>query len=538
MGRFATFMISGTHRRIRRVLAFIAIFIVLASGAAWIASEQVAQNLRVDIARSLATYGGLRSNIVTIFNAMETDLTQEPCSAGFISQIRRIAFLPYGISELLYAPDGRILCAGNVGWLDIPMDLGPPDVEASDDFGIALWLSRSLAPIGLSNLSGTIARRGDYALVIPPQFLPAMSGSDIFEEELVYNVGPDLWMHRAGIEGLYDTALLAPSPVVLGLFQGALHQFACDPAGEHCVAARTPLLPLMRQRAAAIILILGALGVLAAWLTQQVCGMAERHWSFEARFLRRFEKQSLVCAYQPLLNLRNDRVTGCEVLARWRDVDGAIVLPDQFLPIVEKHGLTERFTAMVAASAHVDLVQHLGTETRLQVNFNIFPRDLDAARLVPIFSAFLVPDSPFEVVVELVETAEVEPETAQVEIERLRAAGIGVYIDDFGAGYSSMQNLAGLSIDGVKLDRSFAMAPEHSVMSRMLDHAIELVHASGRKLVVEGVETSDRLDALKAGGRVDFAQGYGIARPLTIEAFAAFMAENGTKHGGPAARVA
>lgn len=92
-----------------------------------------------------------------------------------------------------------------------------------------------------------------------------------------------------------------------------------------------------------------------------------------------------------------------------------------------------------------------------------------------------------------------------------------------------MHNLAALSIDGVKLDRSFAMAPDHSVMATMLDHAIDLVQAAGRSLVVEGVETMDRLRALKATGMVDFAQGYGISRPLLIEPFAAHMAEHGPR---------
>ncbi|ODT71978.1 MAG: hypothetical protein ABS75_05735 [Pelagibacterium sp. SCN 63-23] len=538
MGRFATFMISPTHRRIRRALAFTTMFFLFAGGAAWIVSEQLAQGLRAEIGRSLAAYGTLRANIVTIFDTMDAGLTAQPCSEPFIEQMRRITFLPDGISELLYAPDGRILCAGNSGWLDSPVELGAADVPASDEFGIALWLDRPLAPIGLPDLSGTIAHRGDYALVIPPQLMPEANGSDGLEEELVYRVGPDQWIHRSGIEGLHASALLAPQPFVLGLFHGVLYQTACDTAAEHCVAARTPLLPLVQQRLAAIALVLGALGVLAAWLTQQLCGMVERHWSFEARFLRRFDQRGLVCAYQPLLNLHNDHITGCEVLARWRDVDGTVVLPDQFLPIVEKHGLTERFTAMVVDRAHADLVQHLSGDQPLQVNFNIFPGDLIAARLVPMFAPLLADGARFEVVVELVETAEVEPEAAQVEIEKLRQAGIGVYIDDFGAGYSSMRNLAELSIDGVKLDRSFAMAPEDTVMARMLDHAIELVHASGRRLVVEGVEAPERLAALKSGGRVDFAQGYGIARPLTIEAFAAFLAEYGSSANGASRRFA
>ncbi|MBE7734574.1 EAL domain-containing protein [Devosia faecipullorum] len=525
MGRFATFLISGTHGRLRRSLVWLAVFMVLLGGAGWIAAEQVSQSMRAEIGRSLATYGTLRNNIVAIFDAMDEGLTAAPCSEAFLGEMRRIAFLPHGISELLYMPEGSVVCAGNEGWLETPMDLGPPDIAASDQFGIALWLGRSLAPLGLDNLTGTIARRGDYGLVAPPQFIPSGDKPAGFEEELVYRVGPDLWRHRAGTEGLHEAALVAPQQAVLGLFQGVIHQYACDSAEEHCVAARAPLLPIAMQRLAAIALVLAVLAVLAAWLAQQICGVIERHWSFEARFLRRFDKDALVCVYQPLLNLRSGRITGCEVLARWRDVDGSIVLPDRFLPIVEQHGLTERFTAMVAARTHKDLARNLPGDLRFQVNFNIFPRDLDAARLVAIFAPLLAPGLPFEVVVELVETAEVEPATAQIEIEKLRKAGIGVYIDDFGAGYSSMHNLAVLPIDGVKLDRSFAMAPEHSVMARMLDHAIELVHASGHPLVVEGVETQQRLDALKAGGRVDFAQGYGISRPLTIEAFAAFLAE-------------
>lgn len=526
MGRFATFVISGTHGRLRRWLVWLTVFLLLLGGAGWIAAEQVSQTMRAEIGRSLATYGTLRSNIVAIFDAMDERLTAAPCSEAFLGQMRRIAFLPYGISELLYMPEGSVVCAGNEGWLDAPMELGLPDVAASDQFGIALWLERPLAPLGLEDLTGTIARRGEYGLVAPPQFIPSGDRPGGFEEELVYRIGPDLWRHRAGTAGLHEAALMAPQPAVLGLFQGVLHQYACDGAGEHCVAARAPLLPLAMQRLAAIALVLAVLAVLAAWLAQQICGVVERHWSFEARFLRRFDKGALLCVYQPLLNLRSDRITGCEVLARWRDVDGSIVLPDRFLPIVEKHGLTERFTAMVAARAHKDLARNLPGDRRFQVNFNIFPRDLDAARLVPVFAPLLAPGLPFDVVVELVETAEVEPETAQVEIEKLRKAGIGVYIDDFGAGYSSMHNLAVLPIDGVKLDRSFAMAPEHSVMARMLDHAVELVHASGRPLVVEGVETRQRLDVLKAGGRVDFVQGYGISRPLTIEAFSAFLAEH------------
>lgn len=527
MGQLVSFMISDSHRRLRRAMVWFCAFVLMLSGAAWITAGQVAQNMRLEVDNSLRIYGSLRSTIVSIFDAMDAELTSVPCSVGFTDAMRRIAFLPDGISELLYAPGGKVLCAGNAGTLEPPLDLGAPDIAPSDEFGIALWIDRPLAPIGLVGLQGTIAGRGDFALAIPPQFVPAHAGPDWMEQELLYRAGADIWMHRAGVEGLLAEANQAPQPAPLGMFAGVLHQAGCDTAGEHCVAARAWLWPLAQQRIPAIVVVLFTLAVLAAWLAQQVCALFERHWSFEARFLRHFRPESVLCAYQPLLNLHDNQVSGCEILARWLDVDGTIVMPDQFLPIVEKHNLTERFTAMVVASAHDDLSRRLPPTARLQLNFNIFPRDLDAQRLIPIFEPFLAQGSRFAPVIELVETAEVNTATAPAEIEKLRLAGIGVYIDDFGAGYSSMHNLACLAVDGVKLDRSFAMASDDSVMGRMLDHAIDLIHAAGRVLVVEGVETRERLEKLKARGRVDFAQGYGIARPLTIEAFAGFLAGQG-----------
>lgn len=537
MGRLATFLISETHQRLRRTLLWLLAFLLLTGGAVWVASEQAAQNMRAEITRSLVTYGSLRANIVAIFDAMEANLTASPCSDGFRAEMRRIAFLPYGISELLYAPDGAVLCSGNAGRLAAPLDLGPPDVAASDQFGIALWLDRQLDAIGLDGMKGTIASRGDFALVVPPQFIPSNIGLGWMEQELVYGVGGGRWLHRAGVEGVHAAALLAPQLAPAGIFHGVLYQYACDPAAEHCVAGRVPLLPMLLQQAPAVLLVLAVMAVLSAWLTQQFCGLVQKHWSFEARFLRHLGRGSVVCAYQPLLELRSGLVTGCEVLARWRDLDGTIVSPDRFLPIVEKHGLTERFTAMVVAQAYEELGPRLPANMRLQVNFNIFPRDLNAARLIPLFASFREPDSPFDIVVELVETAEVQIETAQIEIERLREAGIRTFIDDFGAGYSSMHNLAALPIDGVKLDRSFAMAPDHSVMARMLDHAIDLVQASGRALVVEGVETQERLEALKADGRVDLAQGYVISRPLLIDAFMPFLAKRGQRPAGRRKRL-
>jgi EAL domain-containing protein (putative c-di-GMP-specific phosphodiesterase class I) len=107
----------------------------------------------------------------------------------------------------------------------------------------------------------------------------------------------------------------------------------------------------------------------------------------------------------------------------------------------------------------------------------------------------------------------------------LHRYGIKTQLDDFGTGYSNIQNLATLAIDGVKLDRSFAMSAEGSLMCKMLGNAIDMVHAAGHRITVEGVETEERLRMIEATGQVDFVQGYLVSRPLDIARFVQVLGE-------------
>ena len=232
------------------------------------------------------------------------------------------------------------------------------------------------------------------------------------------------------------------------------------------------------------------------------------------------------------MNLASGEIAGCEVLARWRDIDDTVVFPDRFIEIVKRRGLTMELTRLVARRAFDELSAAIPEGRVLHVSFNIFPQDLDSARLIRLFSPFTARPDRFCVILEIIESDEM-PVGAQREIEALRRAGIKTYIDDFDTGYSNMHNLAGLSVDGVKLDRSFAMAPDNSMMAQMLRHAVEMIEATGRVMVVEGVETAERLALLRRmQAKVDFAQGYFIARPLDIAAFAAFLEESSLRPFG------
>lgn len=524
MSRLAGYLISARHQGALRLGLWTFAFLVIAALAAGLVAQQVTQAMHQETQRLLSDYERLRTNVAGALDQMEKRLQADPCSAPFLEEMRRIAFLPDGINELFYLDDGSIACTANLGVLASPVDLPAPNLTQWEPLGFAVWLDADLGQLDLPGLSGSYAVHGDFGVVVPTQALPTGSARWM-EEELILRANDGRWWHRAGQTGLYEVARPYEGSNY-ALVDGALVSLQCDSIGFYCVAGRAALSDLLALGWGTVVAILLVSAILAAWFAQTVHLALARYWSLEARFLRHLSADTIVCYYQPLYDLRKGCTTGCEVLARWRDVEGAILSPDRFLPFVEKHGLTRQFTEMVVERAAADLAT-LKVEGRLQVNFNIFPADLDASVLLPLFEILLSQPERYSVVLEIVETGEVQLEAATGEIAQLREAGLKVFIDDFGAGYSSLHNLAALPLDGVKLDRSFAMAPDHSVMAKMLEHAIDLVASSGRLLVVEGVETADRMEALRRSGKVDFLQGYFISRPLPLEAFERYLRTHG-----------
>lgn len=526
MGSFVGLLISNRHQRIIRALLFLVVFAVALTLAVAFTVSQVRDNMQVQVNAGLQQYVRLRSNIDHAFEALRREATAEPCSDAFTQQLRRVAYLPDGLNEFLYVPDGVAQCTSNLGRLARPYDLGVPDyapASSGTPSGVAFWIDRRLDFLALTGLTGTIVRHGDFGVVVPPQPLP-VSGPRWMSTEVVFK-GPDgRWWHRAGEPGIYRRHLADAQGDHLLPHAGDFHLVACDEVGLYCMAAEATVANLFAFGSLTASVMVAICLVVAGWLSGQIHTLFRRFWAFEARFLRHFDAASIVCAYQPIMELKSGRITGCEVLVRWRDVDDRIVFPDQFLPVIEKRGLTMELTRYVVERAQTDLARHLPDGVRLQLNFNIFPRDLNAHRLVPMFVGF-VSAGHYQVVVEIVETDALDIDSAIREIRALREAGIGTYLDDFGAGFSNIQHLAALPLDGVKLDRQFAMASDDSLTGQLLTSALQMISQSGRFTVVEGVESPARLAMLRASGMVDFVQGYLISRPLDIAAFAAFIAE-------------
>ncbi len=522
MSTIVNALIAGRHRRLLRGVLWGAIFAALLGLGYGFVHWQVRSYIRHDQRAELARINSIRTGVVDALRMLQRDATAAPCSPDFLAQMRRVAFLPDGLNEFLYAPGGRIECSTSRPSFEPPVMLAAPDITTPKSNDPSWRVDRDLASIGLVGVIGTIAQIGNFAVAIPPYSRYENESPWLHKELVARGADGKVWS-VAGDRGLFEK-LEAEKHPSLGAGLTTLTSSICDPAGPYCVASRVNLfdwakdwLPILSSTI--------LLAALFAWVcANNIADWLASYWSFEARFSRRLNAQSIVVAYQPLVDLKTDDIVGVEVLARWRDVDGTLVAPGRFIDIVARSGRTGEFTQMVVDRAYAELSGHIGRDMPLEVSFNVFASDFDSTDLLNTFGKFLAEPQRFRPAVELVENHDIDYESAQCTIEALAAAGVRTFIDDFGTGYSSIERVARLAVHGVKLDRSFAMSPPDSVMGRMLVQVIEIIKTTGRLIIVEGVETLARLNVLRATGLVDYVQGYVISRPLDINELSALLA--------------
>ena len=233
--------------------------------------------------------------------------------------------------------------------------------------------------------------------------------------------------------------------------------------------------------------------------------------------------------FQPKFDLARRRVTGMEALLRWRHETRGFVSPAVFVAVAEANGLIGQLSSLVLERtlAQIRVWRSMGFD-ELRVSVNVSPMQLRAESLVDDTLTALreagVEGRQLEI--ELTETSVLDrPDEARVALEALRSAGVGISMDDFGTGYTSLALLADLPLDTVKIDRSFIVAMEGSERSRaVVESIITMAHALKLRVVGEGIEEPRQLETLAALG-CDEIQGYLISRPLPADEVTAFLVE-------------
>ena len=230
-------------------------------------------------------------------------------------------------------------------------------------------------------------------------------------------------------------------------------------------------------------------------------------------------------AYQPKLDLRTGRIVAVEALVRWDHPERGALAPDTFIPLIEQHGRAADLTLHVMARALADARAWRDSGCPLGIAVNISAtllHDRDFLhRLEQALRAGGVPAD--QVILEVTESAAMaDPEAAVSALEGWRSLGVGVSIDDYGTGQSSLSYLQRMPATELKIDRSFIAAMADGPRDLILVRStIAMAHELGLKVVAEGVEDEAGLGLLRDMG-CDQAQGYRISRPLRGEDVAEF----------------
>jgi EAL domain-containing protein (putative c-di-GMP-specific phosphodiesterase class I) len=224
--------------------------------------------------------------------------------------------------------------------------------------------------------------------------------------------------------------------------------------------------------------------------------------------------------YQPKVSLTDGRLRRVEALVRWEDPELGAVSPTRFVPLAEKHGLIDQLTQW---GLRTTLRQWLtwreeGLDTCLAFNISALSLDqLDFPDLVErMCRALDVPTD--QLVLELTEGATQPLVKLMDTLTRFRIKGIGLAIDDFGVGYSTLMQLRQLPFTELKIDRFFLEDATVSKDSELIVKSIiDLAHGLGLIVTAEGIETVEQFKLLRELG-CDVAQGYFVARPLEPDA--------------------
>ena len=233
--------------------------------------------------------------------------------------------------------------------------------------------------------------------------------------------------------------------------------------------------------------------------------------------------------YQPKISLQQGTLAGLEALARWTDSQGRSIPPSRFIALAEQHGLIGELTLALLRQVLRDMGswQQRGVQPPVAINLSatsLVDRNL-AGDIIQQVQAMAV--SSRQVTFEITESALVaDLASALATISRLRLKGFGFSIDDYGTGFSSMQQLSRFPFTELKIDRTFVHgAPQREQLRTILQSAIDMGRRLGITTVAEGVETEAELHLLKAMGCRQ-AQGYLIARPMPAQQVADWIPQH------------
>jgi EAL domain-containing protein (putative c-di-GMP-specific phosphodiesterase class I) len=241
---------------------------------------------------------------------------------------------------------------------------------------------------------------------------------------------------------------------------------------------------------------------------------------------RAISDRELVVHYQPKADLERGEVISVEALVRWQHPELGLLPPGDFVPMAEQTGQIRPLTLFVldAATSQAREWDDMGLDLKVAVNLAM--ANLIDGQLPEDVAALLAKHKlpPSRLILEITENVVMADPARTLQIlDRLRSLGVGLSLDDFGTGHSSLAYLRQLQVDELKIDRSFVTdMVKDGQNAAIVRSTIDLAHAVGVRIVAEGVEDADTLFELKAMG-ADEVQGFYLSPAVPPAEIAAML---------------
>jgi diguanylate cyclase (GGDEF)-like protein/PAS domain S-box-containing protein len=257
--------------------------------------------------------------------------------------------------------------------------------------------------------------------------------------------------------------------------------------------------------------------------TDQMTASVASKLSLENKLRHALDRGEFVLHYQPKVNLASGKVTSVEALIRWIDPHAGLMLPDQFISVLEETGLINDVGRWALHKAAEDYLRWLGKGlAAVRIAVNVSPLQLRHRGFIDEIAQVVAGDVRLAAGLELEITESLIMADVRHSIHNLqavRAMGVKIAIDDFGTGFSSLSHLARLPLDALKIDRSFVIDMTGSQQGlSLVATIINLAHSLKLNVVAEGVETEEQLRLLRVLG-CDEMQGYLFSKPVPSNIF-------------------
>ncbi|GGW81587.1 putative bifunctional diguanylate cyclase/phosphodiesterase [Alteromonas halophila] len=260
----------------------------------------------------------------------------------------------------------------------------------------------------------------------------------------------------------------------------------------------------------------------AAFYSKSLKDITMKRIAMEEALRKAIKAREFELFLQPIIDMRSGGIVKAEALIRWRDKSNKLISPDEFIPIAELCGLIIPIGHWVIEQAGNMLKLLHSYNDQLTLSVNLSPKQLNDEHLLDAFTATINKTGidASKVELEITEGVLIDNfERVERHIRQLRKLGIRISIDDFGTGYSSLRYLQRLSVDTVKIDRSFV----HDLSDNENDKAIVLAviaiaKSLGLEVIAEGVETKAQRHFLMDNACF-IAQGYLFGRPVPVDDF-------------------